>query len=107
MKKSGQPIIILSVHSHEATFLRRIIILRKSTTLHSAFSINYFSRQFSHHGDQESWFDPRSGHVGIMVEKVEAGPLFSDCFGFRVKSHSTNCSTSINQPIIHAKESQY
>jgi hypothetical protein len=28
------------------------------------------------------WFDPGSVHVGFVVDKVELGQVFSECFGF-------------------------
>jgi hypothetical protein len=40
-------------------------------------------------------FDPRSGHVGFVVDKVVLGKVFSDYFGFHANSQSTDCFTLI------------
>jgi hypothetical protein len=32
------------------------------------------------------WFDPRSGHVGFVVDKVALGQVFSEYFGFPFQS---------------------
>jgi hypothetical protein len=38
-------------------------------------------------------FDPGSGHVGFVVDKVALGQVFSEYFGSPANLHSTNCST--------------
>jgi hypothetical protein len=40
-------------------------------------------------------FEPRSGHVGFVVDKVALGQVFSEYFGFPYHSHSTYCSIFI------------
>jgi hypothetical protein len=37
-------------------------------------------------------FDPRAGHVGLMVDKVALGQVFSENFFSPANSHSTKCS---------------
>jgi hypothetical protein len=38
-------------------------------------------------------FDPWSGHVAFVVDKVALGQVFSEYFGSLANLHSTNCST--------------
>jgi hypothetical protein len=38
-------------------------------------------------------FEPGSGHLGFVVDKVALGQVFSEYFGFPANLHSTNCST--------------
>jgi hypothetical protein len=38
-------------------------------------------------------FEPRSGHVGFVVDKVALGQVFSKYLVSPVNHHSTNCST--------------
>jgi hypothetical protein len=37
-------------------------------------------------------FDPRSSHVGFVVDNVALGHVFFEYFGFPANSHSTDCS---------------
>jgi hypothetical protein len=54
-------------------------------------------------------FEPGSGHVGFMVDKVALGQVFSECLGFPVNLHSTSYSTITiiiwgwyNRPVVAA-----
>jgi hypothetical protein len=40
-------------------------------------------------------FDPRSDHVGFVVDRVQLGQVLSEHFGSPANSHSTDCSTLI------------
>jgi hypothetical protein len=40
-------------------------------------------------------FNPRSDHVGFMVDKVALRQVFTDSSVFTANSHSTDCSTFI------------
>jgi hypothetical protein len=40
-------------------------------------------------------FEPRSGHMGFLVDKVALGPVFSEYFVSSADSHSTDCSAFI------------
>jgi hypothetical protein len=44
---------------------------------------------------QRPGFEPRSGYVGFLLDKMALGQVFSEYFGFLVNSHSTDCSTLI------------
>jgi hypothetical protein len=40
-------------------------------------------------------FDPRSDHVGLVVDKVDLGQVLSEYFGSAANPHSTDYSTLI------------
>jgi hypothetical protein len=42
---------------------------------------------------QRPGFEPKSGYVGFVVEKVALGQVFSEDFGSPANSYSTDCST--------------
>jgi hypothetical protein len=42
---------------------------------------------------QRPGFEPGSGHVGLVVDEVALGQVFSEYFGFPSNLHSTSCST--------------
>jgi Zn-dependent M28 family amino/carboxypeptidase len=49
---------------------------------------------------QQPSFDPNSGHVGFVVDKVELGQVFYKYFGFLASSYTTKCSTLNYHPGI-------
>jgi hypothetical protein len=52
-------------------------------------------------------FDPRSGHVGFVVDKMALWNVFFEYFTFPANSHFTDCSIFINHPITNAIKCQY
>jgi hypothetical protein len=44
---------------------------------------------------QRLGLDPRSGHVGFVVNNVTLEQIFSECSVIRATSHATNCSIII------------
>jgi hypothetical protein len=78
-----QPLIFLAINQYE-----KLLIVRLTTY---------------HHDDP--LFDPRSGHVGFVMDRVALGRIFSKYFGFPVDSHSTNCSTFITHSSYRRRNS--
>jgi hypothetical protein len=52
-------------------------------------------------------FDPKSNHVQTVTDKGVMGGSSPNTSAYPANSHSTNCYTLINRPIIDARQSQY